>query len=59
MAERSAKDPGVKIRTFDPAGLCRGCFRTKPEVRGGKRLRKLDKTIRRLEALRAKRSALA
>lgn len=85
-----SKDPCVKICKFDSAGLCRGCFRTRAEVRGwkrlsdadrrailarvrplmdaagkggGKRRRKLDKKIakleKKLEALRAERGALA
>jgi len=90
MPDRSIKDPCVKVCKFDAAGLCRGCFRTRAEVRGwkrlpdddrrailarvrplmdaaagkggGKRRRKLDKKIakleKKLEALRAERGAL-
>lgn len=38
MSKRDVKAPCVKVCKFDPAGVCRGCFRTRAEIRAWKRL---------------------
>ncbi len=38
MDSPEGKSPCTKHCKYDDAGLCRGCFRTKAEVKGWKRL---------------------
>lgn len=38
MAKSDTGNPCVKLCKFDDAGLCRGCYRTRMEVRHWKRL---------------------
>lgn len=38
MDSPEGKSPCTKLCRYDDAGLCRGCFRTRAEVKGWKRL---------------------
>ncbi|WP_035692152.1 DUF1289 domain-containing protein [Azospirillum halopraeferens] len=73
MAKHDTGNPCTGVCRFDAAGLCRGCLRSRPEVRTWKRLDDdakaainrrctLDRKIARAEAklarLRGKRAAL-
>lgn len=58
MAKRSTGNPCNKVCAFDAAGLCRGCFRTRSEVRGWKHLSDAEKEAvnRRVRPLMAEAS---
>ncbi|HYG88654.1 MAG TPA: DUF1289 domain-containing protein [Azospirillum sp.] len=43
MGKSSIGNPCTKVCTFDTAGVCRGCFRTRAEARGWKRLSDAEK----------------
>lgn len=43
MSDRSVKNPCVSVCKFADSGVCRGCFRTKEEVRGWKKMSDAEK----------------